>query len=121
MSAPFVVRQERDRLANRRLIATTLGSLGVFALAVAASGFLLDGFREGRDLGPPAPSAAPTTLGTVEQGLLVGPPRGLDLRRDQRATLDRWGWVDRDAGIARIPIERAMDLVAQDATDGGAR
>jgi len=63
----------------------------------------------------PAPSVAPMTIGTVEQGLLVGPARGLDFARDQRATLDRWAWVDRDAGIATIPVERAMDLVAADA------
>ena len=124
MSPRFVVVQERDALAKRKVIAIALGSIGVLAIAVAASSWMLDGFRAGRDIGPPAPSQAPMTLGTVEQGLFVGPPRGLDLRRDQRATLDRWGWVDRDAGLARIPIERAMDLVAAEgakSADGGTR
>lgn len=27
--------------------------------------------------------------------------------------LNSYGWVDRDSGILRIPIERAMDLIAQ--------
>ena len=32
----------------------------------------------------------------------------------EQATLDAYGWVDRKAGIAQIPIERAMSLVARD-------
>ncbi|HWP30384.1 MAG TPA: hypothetical protein VNK96_01470 [Fimbriimonadales bacterium] len=27
--------------------------------------------------------------------------------------LNNYGWVDKNAGIARVPIERAMDLLAQ--------
>ena len=34
------------------------------------------------------------------------------LRREQ-AVLDSYGWVDRSRGIVRIPIERAMELIAQ--------
>jgi hypothetical protein len=35
-----------------------------------------------------------------------------DFERDQRATLSDYGWVDRSEGIARIPIELAMQIVA---------
>ncbi|MCL4849125.1 MAG: hypothetical protein KJ066_21440 [Acidobacteria bacterium] len=42
----------------------------------------------------------------------------------ERATLERYAWVDRSRGIAQIPIERAMDLVAEhglpDAAPAGA-
>ena len=31
--------------------------------------------------------------------------------RDTRAHLSGYGWVDRSAGIVRIPIDRAIDLV----------
>ena len=34
-------------------------------------------------------------------------------RADEEAKLNSYGWVDRPAGVVRIPIERAMDLVAQ--------
>lgn len=34
-------------------------------------------------------------------------------RRQQDAELGKLGWVDRDAGIARVPIEDAMKLVAE--------
>jgi hypothetical protein len=37
-----------------------------------------------------------------------------DLRDAQRRELAGWGWGDRDAGIARIPIDRAMDLVVKE-------
>jgi hypothetical protein len=36
-----------------------------------------------------------------------------DMRADQRRLLDRYEWVDRRNGIVRIPVERAMDLIAE--------
>jgi hypothetical protein len=36
-----------------------------------------------------------------------------NLREGQEATLAGYGWVDRKAGVVRVPIERAMDLVAE--------
>jgi hypothetical protein len=115
----FVVRQQRDRLADRKVTAIAVGGVVTFCVAVAVSGAVLGVDRRAGSTSAPAPSVAPMTIGTVEQGLLVGPARGLDFARDQRATLDRWAWVDRDAGIATIPVERAMDLVAADAGAAG--
>jgi hypothetical protein len=34
-------------------------------------------------------------------------------RAAERERLASWGWVDRGAGVARIPIERAIDSVAE--------
>lgn len=34
-------------------------------------------------------------------------------RASEEAKLNRYGWVDKERGIARIPIARAMDLIAQ--------
>jgi hypothetical protein len=36
-----------------------------------------------------------------------------DLRRTENAALSSYGWVDRKAGVVRIPIDRAIDLVAE--------
>lgn len=36
-----------------------------------------------------------------------------DLTRLQRELLTGYAWVDRDAGVVRIPIDRAMALLAQ--------
>jgi hypothetical protein len=35
------------------------------------------------------------------------------LRESEKERLTTYGWVDRKAGIVRIPIDRAIDLVAQ--------
>jgi len=36
-----------------------------------------------------------------------------DFRLRQAKILSSYGWVDREAGIVRIPIDRAMDLIAE--------
>jgi hypothetical protein len=36
-----------------------------------------------------------------------------DLRSDEEAILNSYGWVDPNKGIVRIPIDRAIDIVAQ--------
>ncbi|WP_426752726.1 hypothetical protein [Myxococcus sp. Y35] len=33
------------------------------------------------------------------------------LRREQQSRLERYGWVDRDAGLIHLPVERAMEQV----------
>jgi hypothetical protein len=35
------------------------------------------------------------------------------IRLKEEETLATYGWVDQKAGVVRIPIERAMDLIAQ--------
>jgi hypothetical protein len=45
--------------------------------------------------------------------LQVHPPDDLAaMRRAQAARLEGYAWVDRDAGIARIPVARAMEILA---------
>jgi hypothetical protein len=36
-----------------------------------------------------------------------------DFREQEHDLLSTYGWVDQDKGIVRIPIDRAMDLLAQ--------
>ena len=36
-----------------------------------------------------------------------------DLRADEDAILSSYGWIDPDKGIVRIPINQAIDIVAQ--------
>ena len=37
----------------------------------------------------------------------------LGLRERENAVLDQYGWVDRQAGTVRVPIARAIDLLAE--------
>jgi hypothetical protein len=41
-----------------------------------------------------------------------------DFKARQRAQLDAYGWVDRDRGVIRIPVDRAMGIVAAKGADG---
>jgi hypothetical protein len=45
--------------------------------------------------------------------LLADPGRLERLRAREEAILGSYGWVDREAGIARIPIEDAMAVLAE--------
>ena len=42
-----------------------------------------------------------------ERGQLNG------IRTEEENTLNSYGWVDQKAGVVRIPIDRAMDLIAE--------
>jgi hypothetical protein len=50
-------------------------------------------------------------IANVEQTPILVAGDGLDLRDRQRDELARARWLDRDAGVATIPIDRAMDLI----------
>lgn len=62
---------------------------------------------------PPSPFETKRTL-PPEPRLQVNAPQ--DLRQymnNEDQTLDNYGWVDKSAGIVRIPIDRAMDVLIQ--------
>ena len=64
----------------------------------------------------PSPLAATTPQQPPEPRLQVSP--AAHWREKQQAdeqALNSYGWVDRPAGVVRIPIDRAIDLVAQEA------
>lgn len=75
---------------------------------------VLDARRASRDRPIPALAAA---------GLRRTPPEprletdALASRRrmtaEERAALTTYGWVDRNAGVVRLPIERAMELLVE--------
>jgi hypothetical protein len=115
--ADFSVRQEEDRIASGSLIRVSIVSLVVGAAGVFFGGAILlseVGALKPSAAGPHGPRPAPRALSEVEQTPIWNTRVGLDLRERQRRELDAWGWVDREAGIARIPIERAMDIVARE-------
>ncbi len=68
---------------------------------------------------PQAEFAAPATTAEAselppEPRLQVNAPEDLaKMRREEDAILDSYGWVDKQNGIVRIPVSRAMELIAQ--------
>ena len=63
---------------------------------------------------PRAPLALPATHLPPPPNLLTDEPANLrQFRAHEDATLSGYGWVDRNAGTVRIPIDRAKDLLIQ--------
>jgi hypothetical protein len=113
----FVIRQEEDLVASHELVRVGIASIVVGAAGVFFSSLLLVatvGALRPHRAGPPGPRTAPRELSGVEQTPIWDARTGESLREAQRRELDRWGWVDRKEGIAKIPIERAMDLVVEE-------
>jgi hypothetical protein len=112
----FEVRQEADVLPSPTLVKVATAAVAIGLLGVFFSALLLEtnigGIRASAANGQPPPAAG-SEIARIEQAPILGPARGLDLRDREREELSRYRWVDRDAGLAAIPIERAMDLVEQ--------
>jgi hypothetical protein len=102
------------------LIATTLAcQLLMWGLFV-----LLDRTRQPAETR--APLAAPAVHPRIEGGrivsdrempqpsMLVSEPNNLDtFRRSEEAILHGYGWADETAGAARIPVERAKEILLE--------
>jgi hypothetical protein len=95
--------------------------LGGALCGITIGGLLSMGLLFGNYSSQPASGAPPTAL-EMEPQVLPQPHlqlhEHLDLERKRQAEdaiLTSYGWVDRKAGVVRIPIERAMELVAEHA------
>ena len=111
-SERFEVAQEDDRVAARPVLAVFGAAVVITVVAVWAQAKLLD--RKRADVGAVEVTAAPvasTQIDGIHQTMIERDRHGLELKARQRASLEGWGWIDRDHGLARIPIERAMDLL----------
>ncbi|MBI2897024.1 MAG: hypothetical protein HYY06_25935 [Deltaproteobacteria bacterium] len=91
------------------------GLLAVTALVFLAVAWMFGVLdeRARASMRPPPPMAERGPRVPPEPRLEVSP--GVTLRRiraREDEILSSYGWVDRDAGVVRIPIDRAMDLVA---------
>lgn len=92
-------------------IGLVISALVIFPVVVG-----LDRLFEWQHPSPDAPSRI-----ALHPHMIAPPPRlqanpAIDLAQyeaAQEAKLNSYGWVDKSAGIIRIPIERAMDLIAQ--------
>ena len=107
----FSVHQEEDVIAARAILRVAASALVVGAIGVGVAWLVL---RAGAP--PPhegSPATAPRSIASVEQTPIWQAEDGLTLQAQQRAELRAWGWANRDAGLARIPIDRAKDLVVE--------
>ncbi len=110
---PHGVRSEEDLISAGTVVAVGGGALLVFFLASFVTVSFLR-IREGdRPPLPVPPEIGSSKIGMVEQQIFELATRG---ERDRAARLERlgsYGWVDRRAGVVHVPIDRAMQLVAE--------
>jgi len=113
------VRQENDVVRTKPVLAALVGAL------LLAGGSVLWGWLQLRaDVArraarrPPAVRPAPVgqaAVGGVLQTLIGVDSSAETTAAGQRERLASWGWVDRERGIVRIPIEAAMRALVEDA------
>jgi len=118
---------EREDLSPGGVMYFLVGlAVVVIAIYLVVTGMynFLDRYERTHQVGtvnPMIPSKGDTRIVTPEDTLAFPQPR---LETDERTqftgyiqkqndTLLTYGWVDKDAGVVRIPIDRAMDLIAQ--------
>jgi hypothetical protein len=108
-------KHEQSDLSVRAVLGFFLG----VALLIVTSFFLVGGlfsfFGEmSKEAAPPSPQIADVRRLPPSPRLQVSPTRELEaVRKAEEEILGSYAWVDREKGIARIPIGRAMDLVAE--------
>ena len=96
-----------------------IAGLGLAAVLVVIGALMLGMFdlfaaHEARVSPPPNPlAAAEGPRLPPEPRLQVQPVKDLrELREAETTLLEHYGWVDKNAGVVRIPIDRAIDLLA---------
>lgn len=115
-AAPPPLGHETEDLGFRVLVVLVAGIgllVGVTLLLMAWLFGLLEA-RQGRLDVSPSPLAEERQL-PPEPVLEVAPGEELRrLRATEEALLQQYAWVDPEAGIVRIPIDRAMELLAEE-------
>lgn len=105
---------EKDVMATRPLVWGTAVSLLILVLAwavpTAMEGWLEANVASLREEPVEMPAGRSLPAGPRLQ---VNPDRDIErLRAAEKAHLASYGWVDPAAGVVRIPIDRAMQMVA---------
>jgi len=105
------------------IIGVGAGSMIIFALATVWSTHILNSTRA--ELQPGGPPPLPKQVDQYEVGIVNQRVFSLDQRAAQKRLqqmerLRSYGWVDREAGVAHIPIDEAVKMyLAEQAKKGG--
>lgn len=93
-----------------------IGLAVVCAVALALMALMLNSFRAEKKGSEPAmsPMASQREALPPEPRLQVEPDADwLKYKAEEDSVLQSYGWVSREAGVVRLPIARALELVAQ--------
>lgn len=102
---------EADTLWNKTVLASGLGLLGLVLLGMLVLYIGVTKFAAGRVIDRPGDQWQ-----RIQVGVGVTPSQTSDRHRidaAERDWLQSYGWQDQEKEIARIPIDRAIDLTAK--------
>lgn len=94
----------------------SLAALGFLVVGASVAMWLLFGVFEARQQArDPEPSPLMATPEQPPQPRLERAPGEVlaRLRANEEILLNEYAWVDREAGLARIPVDRAIDILAE--------
>jgi len=116
--------REIDRDINLRgLTMTVIGLFVLTVLSMVAMWWMFEHLLASELASDPAPPPLIEAREGVEPSgprLQASPERDMEQwRAHQNALRTSYAWQDRDAGIARIPVGRAMELLAEEGLDAG--
>jgi hypothetical protein len=98
------------------ILGFTGGLVAVTLVVLAVMWWMSTSFKQQEEANDRAPSPlAEARLDPIPPGprLQPSPPRDMDeLRAKDREALTTYGWVDPAEGVARIPVARAIEIVA---------
>jgi hypothetical protein len=92
-------------VATRKILIAVGGYLGFVGLAMVAIFFYVKADA-------PAAFKLPIERQFPQPGLQTAPDQDLaNALQSERSALSRYSWIDRGRGVARIPIEKAVEIV----------
>jgi hypothetical protein len=106
---------ERRDFSLRYLVWFGIGLLALVLVANAVSCWMFSRFEDRQQQldRPLSPLAEPSPLPPGPR-LQVAPEAELRaMRMGEHEMLNSYGWVDQQAGIVRVPIDRAMDMLLE--------
>jgi hypothetical protein len=106
---------ERNTLVIKGLVGFAVALFGVGILVEYGLVFVMRDFsREEKHLEALAPPTFPDETAPLPGPRLQAEPSTdfQKMRKEVLSRLNGYGWVNREAGIAHIPIDRAMEIVA---------
>ena len=108
---------ETSDASARTLLAWGVGLVLVLITAAVTTGLFFNALAAYAKRTDPkvSPLAATESSARPEPRLLEKEPEDLAaVRKDEDQVLRTYEWIDRERGVVRIPIERALELVAKE-------
>ncbi|MGE3541217.1 MAG: hypothetical protein AB7N91_27765 [Candidatus Tectimicrobiota bacterium] len=114
-ATPVSSQETAQDILLRPILVFTLTLIAVLGLVLLGMSWLFSSAtaRQVRRDTPPAPMAQTASPLPPEPRLQVKPVQDLQqLRSEEEALLQSYGWIDQSTGTVRIPIARAMELLS---------